>query len=96
MSIERDMCWRMVLLARAAAVELSVRIGVGGCLCPISSNVVRRTTASLPLKNRPAYSDSAADAMMCRMMLHVAWRGPLGVGGEVGGLVGLGELSLRM
>jgi hypothetical protein len=43
------------------AVELSIWTGVGGCLCPSSSNVVRIGTAILALINSPPSSASAAN-----------------------------------
>ena len=39
----------IVPFAKPSAVELSTRIGVGGCRCPSSWRVVRISTASWPL-----------------------------------------------
>ena len=95
MSMDRDFRCLNLLLASPAAVVLSVWIGVGGCLCPNSSNVVRRIMASCPLKNSPAYSASAADAITLRRILLTAWSGPFGGGGVTGGLLGFCDGSLR-
>ena len=48
MSMDFDALGDIVLSVRPTAVVLSVVTGVGpGCLCPISSSVVRRGMASL-------------------------------------------------
>jgi hypothetical protein len=55
----------IVPLLYSVAVVLSVYIGVGGCLCPNSSNIVLRTAPSLAfIKNAPI-SASAADEITC-------------------------------
>ena len=56
----------------ASAIELSVCIGVGGCLCPNSSNTARMYTASRAIMYSAASSASVADditfLMMCAML----------------------------
>jgi hypothetical protein len=51
----------IVPLLYPVAVVLSVSIGVGGCLCPNSSNVVLRTAPSLAFLNTAPISTSAAE-----------------------------------
>jgi hypothetical protein len=55
----------IVSLLYPVAVVLSVSIGVGGCLCPNSSNVVLRTTPSYAFMNTAPISASAADYITC-------------------------------
>ena len=50
------------------AVELSVCIGVGGCLCPSSLRVLRIGTAFFALMNSPPSSASAADDITALMI----------------------------
>jgi hypothetical protein len=47
------------------AVVLSVSIGVGGCLCPNSSNVVLRKAPSFAFMNTAPIYASAADDITC-------------------------------
>jgi hypothetical protein len=47
------------------AVVLSVRSGVGGCGCPISSKTVRKIVASFAFRNTDRVSDYAADDIAC-------------------------------
>jgi hypothetical protein len=55
----------IVPLLYPVAVVLSVSTGVGGCLCPNSSNVVLRTAPSFAfMKTAPIYA-SAADDITC-------------------------------
>ena len=58
-----DLCCSTVSLMMPEAVELSVRMGVGPCGCPISSNEVLSTSPSLKLLNRPPNSTSAAEVI---------------------------------
>jgi hypothetical protein len=55
----------IVPLLYPMAVVLSVSIGVGGCLCPNSSNVVLRTAPSFALMNTAPTYVSAADEITC-------------------------------
>ena len=82
-------------MAIPEAVELSVFIGVGGWGCPISSNVVRNITASLPLTKSPPISASAADAITFFMMEHTACSGPFGGGTRVGSSLLFADVELR-
>ena len=64
MSIAFDR-WILILsFVIPQAVELSTCTGVGGCLYPISSSVVRSILVSFMLLNRPPVSASAADETM--------------------------------
>ena len=63
MSMALDLRCLTVSLMMPEAVELSVRMGVGPCGCPISSNEVLSTSPSLKLMNRPPNSTSAAEAL---------------------------------
>ena len=56
---------------------LSVCIGVLGCGCPISSNVIRIGTASLALMYRAPSSASAADVMTALMICTIVRTDPL-------------------
>jgi hypothetical protein len=52
------------------AVVLFVSIGVGGCLCPNFSNVVRRTAASFAfIKTAPIYASAAEEITCFRTLL---------------------------
>jgi hypothetical protein len=53
----------IVPLLYPVAVILSVSIGVGGCLCPNSSNFVRRTAPYFALMKTAPISASAAEGM---------------------------------
>jgi hypothetical protein len=55
----------IVPLLYPVAVVLSVSIGVGGCLCPNSSNAVLRTAPSLAFIKTDPISASAAEDMTC-------------------------------
>ena len=61
MSIAFARCILMLSFAMPQAVELSTKMGVAGCGCPISCSMVRRMTASFMLVNRPPVSASAAE-----------------------------------
>ena len=92
--------WSWLLLFQCffvnlSAVKLSVHIGVDGCSWPNYLSVVWVTTASCPLKNKPAYSASAAEAMMWLRGLLAVCKGPLGFGGLSGGFVGSMDALLR-
>eukprot|EP00957_Ditylum_brightwellii_P101466 7732703-Ditylum_brightwellii.AAC.1 len=58
-----DYCWHMLLLTIPCAVDLSTCIGVGGCACPILSNVVCSVAASFAFSNRAPSSASAANTI---------------------------------
>ena len=64
-------------------------------MCPISSSVMRMGTASWKFKNKAPNSDSAADAMMLRSILHTTYTMPLSVGSEFSGSCGDGGLLLK-
>ena len=61
-ALERRCLIFFVLLARLTAVVLSGTMYVGGCGCPISSNVLRIGTALLILKKTAPNSASADEA----------------------------------
>jgi hypothetical protein len=67
----------IVPLLYPVAVVLSVYIGVGGCLCPNSSNVVLRTAPSLAFIKTAPFSASAADNIMCLRTLLMIKIAPL-------------------
>ena len=73
-----------VLLMMPDAMELSVRIGVGPCGCPISSNEVLGNSPFLDFMNRPTNYASAAEAITCfkwllpPILLHYVWYLKLG------------------
>ena len=52
----------------ASAIMLSVCNGVGGCVCLISSRMIRMYTASLAIMLRAASLASVADDMTCMIM----------------------------
>jgi hypothetical protein len=58
-------CLIVPLLYHVAAVVLSVSIGVGGCLCPNSSNDVRRNAPSFAFMKTTPISASAAEDITC-------------------------------
>ena len=58
-------------LAIPVAVILLQCIGVGGCLCPISSSVILMIFPSFALMNKAASSASAADAITYFSMPHM-------------------------
>ena len=58
-------------------IEFSTCIGVDGCGCPISSNVVMITVSSLVLINRAAHSSSEADAITFLIICDMARISPL-------------------
>lgn len=67
----------IVLLTTPRAVELSVCIGVGGCLCPISLRRCRIGTASRELMKRAPSSASAADDITALMIWAIVSTAPL-------------------
>ena len=70
-------------LITASAMALSVCSGVGGCLCPNSSNMILMYTASRAIMYNPANSASVADditfLMMCAMFSTAPLFGGIGV-----------------
>ena len=62
------------------AVELSICIGVGGCLCPISSSRCRIGTASRELIYSAPSSASAADDITAFIICATVNTAPLFVG----------------
>ena len=59
------------------AVVLSMCIGIGGCVCPISCNVSRMILACCALWNSAASSAAAADAATIFKIVHREWMDPL-------------------
>ena len=72
--------FRTLLFTTPNAVVLSIWIGVGGCLCPISSSNCRCGMASCELIKSAASSASAADDITARMICEVVCIAPLFVG----------------
>ncbi len=68
MSIAFDRLGVIFALMTASAMVLSVCMGVAGCLCPISSNIILIYTASLAIIYSAASSASVADVMTFLMM----------------------------
>ena len=68
------------LLITSSTIALSVCIGVGGCLCPISSTMMWMYTASLAMMYSAAVSASVADDMTCLIMCAMLRMTPLFVG----------------
>ena len=65
------------LLMTAYAIEFSVLDGVGDCVWPSSSSMMRMYTASRYILYKPANSASVADAMTCLMMCDMLIMAPL-------------------
>ncbi len=61
------------MLMTASAMVLSVCMGVAGCVCPISSNIILIYTASLAIIYSAASSASVADVMTCPPALLLAF-----------------------
>ena len=64
-------------LHTASAIALSVCSGVGGCLCPISSNIILMYTALRAMMYNAASSASVADDITCLMMCAMLSTAPL-------------------
>jgi hypothetical protein len=95
MSMALDRFCLIVSFAKPAAVELSVFIGVAGCIWPSSVSVTRVGRASCPLRNKTPILASAAEARTLPMIWHVVWTGPLRVGCSLGACFGSGGLLLK-
>ena len=67
----------ILLLMTPSAMALSVWMGVGGCLWPISSRIIRMYTASLAIMYNAASSASVADDMTCFIMCAMLRMAPL-------------------
>ena len=61
----------------ASAIELSVCMGVGGCLCPSSSKIIRIYTASRAIMYSAASSASVAEDITCLMTCAIFKMAPL-------------------
>ena len=61
----------------ASAVELSICIGMGGCLCPISSEMIMIYTASLDMMYKAANYASVANDITCFIMWDMLRTDPL-------------------
>ena len=68
---------KILLLTTPKAVELSVCIGVGGCLCPNSSSVFLIGTAFWELMNNAPSSASAAEVMTALIIVATLIMAPL-------------------
>ena len=95
MSIALDLRWTTVSVIMPTAHLLSNCIGVGPCLCPISSSVVRMGTASLALMKPEPVSDSWTEDMTASNILLLTRTGALSGGGGSLGLIGSFGLSER-
>ena len=78
------------------ALELSIWIGVAGCGWTILESVVMSVTPSFELWESPPASASVADNITLRMILLTVFIAPLGVGLEMGGLVGSAEREVSV
>ena len=77
MSIAFDRLGVIFALMTASAMALSVCVGVAGCLCPISSNIILMHTASLAIIYSAASSASIANVITCLMMWAMLRMAPL-------------------
>ena len=89
-----DFFWRNSLVAIPNAVELSTWMAVGPCGHAISERVVWMGTAVWSLMKMVPYSDSAAYAMILRMILHTTIKMLLVVGTKSSGFSGSGGPSV--
>ena len=67
-------------LMTASAIALLVCIGVGSCLCPISSRMILMYTASLAMMYSAVISASVVDDMTCLIMCAILRIAPLFAG----------------
>ena len=67
----------MMLLTMPSAVELSIWMGIGGCVCPSSSSRLRSGMASSALMYRAPSSASAAEDMTDLMICAIVSIAPL-------------------
>jgi hypothetical protein len=79
MSIDFDRFCLIVLLTMPNAVELSVRRGVGGCVCPSSVSVTLSGAPLWALLKHAPTSDSAAEATTFLMTTATLRMDPLSV-----------------
>ena len=77
MSIDLSFLLAMLFETTPSAVVLSVCIGVGGCLCPISSRVCCAGIASRQLMESASSSASAAEDMIVLITCDVVSKEPL-------------------
>jgi hypothetical protein len=77
MSIAFDYLGVMFALMTASTIALSCCMGVAGCLCPISSNIICIYTASCAIMYSAASLAFVADVMMCLMMWAMLRMAPL-------------------
>ena len=84
MSIALEMFCLTVAVTIPSAVDLSVFIGVGGWVKPISWSVMFRGTAVCPLWNSTLTYASARNATTCLRILNSVWIGPFSGGGRFG------------
>ena len=82
MSIDFNSLLTILSLTMPRAVILSICIGVGGCLCPISYSLILAGTASQKLINSVQSSASAADDIRALMIIEIVVTAPL-FGGSV-------------
>ena len=80
MSMAFNAFGRILLVSSACAVELSVWMGVLGCVCPNSSSVCRMDTAVLALMNNAPSSASAADDITALIICEMFNTAPLLMG----------------
>ena len=80
MSMALSAFGKILLVSSACAVALSVCIGVRGCGCPSSINVVRIETAVFALIKRAPSSASAADDITARIICEMLRTAPLLMG----------------
>ena len=71
-----------------SAAELSIFIGVGGWVKPISWSVILRSAAVCPLLNSLPTYYLAVDATTCLRILNSVWIGPFSGDGRFGDFSG--------
>ena len=77
MSIAFDRLGVIFALMTTSDMALSVCMGMAGCLCPISSNIIHIYTTSLAIIYSAASSASVADVITCLMMWAMLRMAPL-------------------
>ena len=82
MSMDFSLFLEILLVTTPCVVIFSVCIGVGGCVCQISSSYCRAGISSLQLMNSAPSSASSADYMNALMIFAIVNNAPL-LGGKV-------------
>ena len=85
--MDLDLLCLIFLFEIPDAVELSISIGVEGCMYPNPSKVVLSIIASCSLMNNSLISVSTTEAIIFSMMKQTTCKGPLDGGLLMGGFV---------